>query len=578
MDWTQDEQKSLLEQVLKMVGDKVSFASARAKVQWDKLDVNSRTAEDCEKMFGVLTGKIRKFRLLSEILNEAASEVEKGYSYKFLYDNFEDFPKKPPPATALYLKDHRAEFEDMTGKILMRAVTQKWKDCSQDKKEYYKNKYRKRMEKYKKKIEDFKKNHPSLLFRDPNSVSIRMSAPVLPNPLALYVKHIQPKVQGKHPELTASQLRSKCCAKYHKLSEHKKLKWILKAKEQLLEYKAQCEIYRKEKPDAGLKPPVLNLAKEDKKILDKHEGKPLAPAINIFRYFCGSVKVDSELSIAERSKKLSQLYHGLSEQELFKLHEDYKQIVQAYIQDFSSYYKSLPADKQELEQASLESLDHFKKILEGGPPRKKRKKSGEDDHTPVKKKTKKSIDDGEKSSTPAHTRGKIMVKFVEKQEPLQNDSASSSSASEASKSSATVTPRKKKMSKKKLLDLNGDIDDSLLTFSSPVTASTQKRKKETAETTNVVGKAENSPPQGSEFLSTGVLNESLLAFSSPTSVKSKQKIADRKALSSVKMSEDTENGESFAPFFSPIKTERPLGEVPSTSSKQKKSKKSKKKS
>ncbi|KAK3781442.1 hypothetical protein RRG08_019067 [Elysia crispata] len=78
------------------------------------------------------------------------------------------------------------------------------------------------------------------------------------------------------------KLRSKCSSKYHKLSDSKKLKWILRAEKQLQN--------------------------------------------SIFRFFSGKIQIDSELSIAERSKKLSQLYRDLSEEELLTLKEDYRKV------------------------------------------------------------------------------------------------------------------------------------------------------------------------------------------------------------------------------------------------------------
>ncbi|GFR62075.1 nucleolar transcription factor 1 [Elysia marginata] len=480
MDWTQEEQTLLLKKVLEMVGDKVSFASAKSKVQWDKLGLNGRSAEECEKMFISLTLEIRKFRLVSEIVEEASSNIQKGFSVKSCQEMFPDFPKKPPTVINLYAADHQAEFENIDNKDRFRMMNQKWRDLPEKEKESYKKKFNKKLKKYDKKLEEFKRNHPTVIVRGLGNPSAkgaaRVAAPVLPNPVALYAKNVKPKLQAKHPELNAKELQTKCTSKYQKLSDNKKLKWILEAQDQLSEYKTQCDAYLQEKPDAKLKPPALSLSKEDKKILDRHEGKPTAPPNNIFLYFCGNTDVDASLTLKDRSKKYSQLYRELSSDEQAKLREEYHKVVQTYIDEFSKFYSSLTAEKQKTEEANFVALAHFKRIVDpSSEPKKRKRPQGEQEEKPAKKaKTSKTTVSGS-SKTAVDASLKTAVGASSKtvvDASGDNTEVNKTHSPLSTSEKSPASPQKKKNSPKK--ELNGELDDALLSFSSPVATSTQK--------------------------------------------------------------------------------------------------------
>ena len=168
---------------------------------------------------------------------------------------------------------------------------------------------------------------------------------------------------------------------------------------------------------------------------------------------------------------------------------------------------------------------------------KKRKKAQAEEQG-LSKKAKKAKD--EVHSSPPKTRSKS----GEDQDCSQNEIFSAS-------------PKKKKKSSQKE-KLDNEIDDSLLTFSSPVATSTQRQKTVNDATASGAEKNINSPLKGSESLNTDEMNDSLLAFS--TRVPIKRKVADRK-----KVLKESENGEAhtktsdnspLAVFFSPLKTPR----------------------
>ncbi|GFO13922.1 nucleolar transcription factor 1 [Plakobranchus ocellatus] len=414
---------------------KGTFSNLRKKISWDKLDLPGRDGPECESMFNLLTQSIRKYRLPSEIIGEAMAEVKKGFTTKFCQKHFPDFPKKPSNAVALFMKDHREEFKDVKGKDLFRLLSQKWKECSEEEKESYKKKYAKKVKKYNKKLEHFKEKHPSVVLQDPGQLKSRVQAPVLLSPASLYIRHIHAKVQSKHSGLNSREIYKKCLAKYQSLSDKKKLKWILEAQSLLPEYKSQCEEFALMKPGAKLKPPVLPLSKAERLILDKYEGKPSMPPHNIFLYFCDQQEVEPTLSLAERSKKLSQMYGSLTKEEQLQLKSDYNQVVKAYIEEFTNYYESLPPEKQEMEEPAFSGLSSFKKVLKNGE--KKRKLPAE---TPSVSPKKSKRDKQESLSTPGK---KSSNKTEPAKQALANDKSDISEE-----------------------DID-DFDDRLLTFSSP---------------------------------------------------------------------------------------------------------------
>ncbi|XP_076437995.1 nucleolar transcription factor 1-A-like [Babylonia areolata] len=262
-DWGSEEKLALLDSMRAQCpdADKLSFSARLGKVDWGKVEVEGRTPAQCQEAWLQLSGRIRKFRTLQELMEDAKDMVlhPNKYLNKKHRMKHPDQPIKPLTAYFQYLNDNRekvkAAHPEMNNIELVRFVSKKWQSLDPSKQNKYIKKYKKQYAKFLEANAKFLEEHPELNKKQPK--------PQPPTPFNLFIKAKMPSLQEKHPEMDRGQALRKLKAKYAKLRPEKKKKWIQKALDAVPDYEEEIRHYQHLHPEFEPPSKKVRLTKEE---------------------------------------------------------------------------------------------------------------------------------------------------------------------------------------------------------------------------------------------------------------------------------------------------------------------------
>ncbi|KAH9489979.1 hypothetical protein Btru_035424 [Bulinus truncatus] len=403
-NWTEEETMSLIKQIVDATSgnNNKSYKTVESSLDWESIQVNDKSVEDCKKIYQQLINKVRKFRTMSEIMSDASALLQEGGFNAELYP---DCPKKPVTAYSIFVQKRSKMLTGLNFQELTAQLSQEWKNLPVEKKEVYKKKYLKKKEKYDEDMKAFVEKHPNYKSKHHINVDVKSKVkpkPQPPVPSKLYYMSRLSQVQGKHPEMSRPDAIKHCLNKYRSLSDKRKLKWITKARDAMPAYLQECEEYIKEQPDSKFEPSELHLTKDEQRVLESSRGKPTPPPKNFFLYYQKLKKEDiASVPFVERSTHLSHLYHQQSPEETKQLEDKYIEMVQNYIEQYQAFYDSLSEEDKKREMFPEWALKAYKTVLKNSvkknsakeSPEKKRKRKLKETTTSSKRSNKKSKKD-----------------------------------------------------------------------------------------------------------------------------------------------------------------------------------------
>uniref|UniRef100_A0A7S3GKN9 HMG box domain-containing protein n=1 Tax=Palpitomonas bilix TaxID=652834 RepID=A0A7S3GKN9_9EUKA len=186
---------------------------------------------------------------------EDAPMRKKKRPYRVL-ERPEGYPKRPPSAYGLYVRDKhkfwKEQRPDETSRERTKRIAEEWSVEDITTKEHYKEKSRLQFQEYKEKQKLWEANHPEgrarivkmerevMVVRHPGKPKRPCSAYVL------YANSIRHSVKRENPRMTGTDL-CKCLAqKWKNLPKHERVKFVVQASEESKKYRALKKEYERE--------------------------------------------------------------------------------------------------------------------------------------------------------------------------------------------------------------------------------------------------------------------------------------------------------------------------------------------
>ncbi|CAH0562429.1 unnamed protein product [Brassicogethes aeneus] len=387
--WSNEDLMELVANMEKLIpkNDIMAFTTRTEKLEWDKVIFKEYTVEDCKKTWNLLSKKIRRYRLLHEVLDDARQLIVNPPSQKNKKNKqiHPDMPKRPLSSYLLfYLKKKdkiTAEFPGMELTEISKKIGNIYKNLTPEKKAIYEEMAAKAKEEYEEKMKEFYENHPEFqkVAKVPAPKPIKERVPKKPStPFGFYYQSELTK--ENIPDAEKQQFKERCKSRWKEMSDKKKLIWITWAEEQNALYESNLQTYKANHPDYVVNHTTkLILTKEEKSVKERVAGKPIKPPVSAYALFSRNVLQTpqvKDIPNKERWNFVAAQWKTCSEEEKKHYKDLQTNLMEQYKLDFAQYLETLPEDKRNLELQTnapkkRKSEEHV------GPSNKKRKKTEE---------------------------------------------------------------------------------------------------------------------------------------------------------------------------------------------------------
>ncbi|XP_046643236.1 nucleolar transcription factor 1-like isoform X2 [Daphnia pulicaria] len=366
--------------------DAMKYDSRVNHLNWDFIKFQDYSAEQCKDRWLHVQTHLRHYRILAEVLDDAASWVDRPW-YNFNKggknnQKHPDQPKKPLTSYMLfYMEQKDAVLEEQPGlgmTELSKIIAKMYNELSDRKKMKYSELAEKEKEAYQEKMKKFMDAHPDYILPKSKQTS-KAVPPKPPTPFKLFSDEKMPKFVGEGMSLT--EAREKCRDAYKELKDKQKLKWIYRALEQEPEFNEEMEKFKTQHPDVDVPAKKLSLlTKDELQIKHKNEGKPVKPPNSGYSLFSKKLLSGNSLKqfgTKERMTEISRLWKELSDEEKTKYNDKATQMNYAYKMKYASYLETLTPEQRNAELLSSvgKNLKRMaaKKAEDGQPVGKKPK-------------------------------------------------------------------------------------------------------------------------------------------------------------------------------------------------------------
>nr|XP_040575980.1 nucleolar transcription factor 1-A-like [Lepeophtheirus salmonis] len=149
--------------------DKVKYDSQVRKLDWEKIAFEGLSASQCQMTWMYIQERIRRFRVLSEMIPDAREWIQHPWTnfYKSrTFNRHPDMPKKPLSVYMFYYSQQMNKILKKNSELSMPEVakicSEQYAQLSEEKKLKYREKCDEMKLEYNKKLEDFYKFHPEM--------------------------------------------------------------------------------------------------------------------------------------------------------------------------------------------------------------------------------------------------------------------------------------------------------------------------------------------------------------------------------------------------------------------------------
>ncbi|KDR16195.1 Nucleolar transcription factor 1 [Zootermopsis nevadensis] len=365
-DWPEADLMELMKRMEKDIPQKDSlrFDSRADKLNWDNISFGGYSAEQCKEMWGKIQKRLRRFRLLREVLEDAKTWVSKPWTnfYRSQKQNrHPDLPRRPLSTYMLFYmekKDRVARENpglEMTG--VSKCIAEMYKNLAAKKKQKYVDMAAAQRREYEQKLEEFYREHPNLIpkpvpskeHKPGTAVDMGPRKPTTPFKLFYADKENRHK---NDPDFDRTELLERCKEQWRNMSDKKKVVWINWALEEETKYQEELKVYMSENPNFVPTNVKAVLTKEEKNLKERVAGKPEKPPNSGYSLFSRIMLVSPEIkqvAAKERMSQISKLWKSMTETEKKKYQEQVNHMLDQYKLEYATYLESLPEDKRQEE-------------------------------------------------------------------------------------------------------------------------------------------------------------------------------------------------------------------------------------
>ncbi|KAF2884838.1 hypothetical protein ILUMI_21315 [Ignelater luminosus] len=388
IDWPEKDLSELIKRIEAALPEKDNLAySTRAeKLNWDdQISFNEYTGEACKRTWLLIQKRVRRFRLLSEVLQDAKEWISKPWTNFYRGNKTKRHPDMPRRPLSVYMifylkkKDQiLIENPGMEMTEVSKKIAQMYKNISPAKRQKYLQMAAEERRSYEEKLEEFYRLHPEIprYVEKPNHSKPVEVGPKKPStPFALYFEE-QLRIIPADSEVDRNALKEQCKEQWRNMSDKKKVVWIDWALDKEAKYQDELKNYISQNPDfvpVQLKPV---LTKEEKTLKERLAGKPIKPPNSAYSLFSRMMLQSEEIKKIppkDRMKAIADQWKDCTDKEKKQYRERANHLMEQYKLDFASYLESLPEEKRQEE-------------LQNNLPKRKVKTTSESEETPQKKK------------------------------------------------------------------------------------------------------------------------------------------------------------------------------------------------
>ena len=265
------------------------------KLDWEQIKFKEFSAEDCKKYWEYIQARIRRFRILAEMIPDARTWLSQPWTnfYKSKdHNRHPEMPKKPLSMYMLYYSERREQIQKEHPQLSMPDVAKicsdEYQKLPEEEKAGYKSRCDDMRREYDLKLDNFYRMYPELkpVKAEKSSKSsghksnmVRAAEPEKPvillpgapqkpgKPFDLYFQ--QQLDSQQEPGAERGVLLEKARQEWRDMKMKKKAKWIRKAMKEFQEYEEQVVDFKAKHPEFN--PPSVKsfLTQEEQKILGK---------------------------------------------------------------------------------------------------------------------------------------------------------------------------------------------------------------------------------------------------------------------------------------------------------------------
>merc|ERR1719150_1681575 len=336
------------------------------------------SAEECKKYWEHIQARIRRFRILQEMIPDARAWLSQPWTnfYKSKdHNRHPEMPKKPLSMYMLYYSERREDIQKEHPHLSMPDVAKICSDEYQKLPEKKKAKYKSRCDdmrkEYDERLESFYSSFPAMrpiktekaaknLANRNNMVrAAEPEKPVILLPGA-------PQKPGKPFDLYFQQLETtpdagtergvlleRARQDWRDMKVKKKAKWIRKAMKEFQEYEEQVVDFKAKHPEFN--PPSVKsfLTQEEQKILDKHMGRPEKPPSSAYSLFSKEMlntEFIKQFPSKERMSHISEAWKKVTEGDKEIYQTQVNKAMSRYKTEYTEWYEALTSEEQRVEK------------------------------------------------------------------------------------------------------------------------------------------------------------------------------------------------------------------------------------
>ncbi|XP_057656767.1 nucleolar transcription factor 1-A-like [Diorhabda carinulata] len=398
------------------------FMKTAEELEWEKIAFKNYTIEDCKKTWLYVLKKIRKYRILKEVLEDAKKWVTTARFKKkpTKVQRHPDMPRRPLSAYFIfYLKEKDAlqvEHPGIDATELAKYCAQKFKLLPAEKMQKYEKLAKKNKEEYEQKMKEFYELHPEFkVTKEPKPKKIKSPKPVKEKPPPKPPKPPKQKIPkrplsafqyfhnaevSKNPveDQDKTAIREINREKWREMPDDKKMEWITFAESETVRYEEEMQEYVKNHPDYITNEKKPQLSKEDLLVKERMSGKPSKPPVTAYNYFARLMLHSDEIKdvpVRDRLVFVSNQWKKCSDEEKKRYKELFEKEIEKYNQAFAAYLETLSEADRKLE------------LLKSHPKRRK----SEDEKSKKESKSKKPL---KKKVEPKPEKKKMNNKVLDK--------------------------------------------------------------------------------------------------------------------------------------------------------------------
>ncbi|XP_049858540.1 nucleolar transcription factor 1-A-like isoform X1 [Schistocerca gregaria] len=383
-DWPEADLMELMKRMENNIPakDNLRYDSRAEKLNWDEISFGNYSAGECKEVWFKIQKRLRRFRILKELLEDAKSWVSKPWTHFYRsqrQNRHPDLPRRPLSTYMLfYLEKKDKVAKDNPGLEMTNVskyIAELYNKLPAKKKQKYIDMAAAQKKEYEEKMEQFYQEHPELV---PKAVALKeaKAANAASNPepgpkkLQTPFKLFCNEKLNQHkndPGFDRTAVLESCKEQWRDMSEKKKIVWIDWALEEEAKYQEEIRAYAAENPEFVPPPLKSVLTKEEIALKERIAGKPEKPPTSGYSLFSRLMLVSPDMKKVppkERMSQVSRMWKSLTNDQKKKYKEQVLHMLDQYKLEYASYLESLSDEKR---QEELSNCAPKKKL----PPKNK---------------------------------------------------------------------------------------------------------------------------------------------------------------------------------------------------------------